>query len=83
MAEVSRSGFFRGLIVFICAGAAFIVGYYGVSLLVEAFNRHGSPGGDALLFTLGVILLVLSPVAFIAGIVYWTSARSSPGEKDS
>jgi hypothetical protein len=74
MASVFRSRFFRGLIVCIFAGTAILVGYYGVSLLVEAFNGHGSPGGNALLFVLGLILLVLSPVAFIVGIVYWTSS---------
>jgi hypothetical protein len=72
MVSASRSRIFRGLIVCIFAGAALFVGYYGVLLLVQAFNGHGSPGGNALLFVLGLILLTLSPAAFTAGVVYWT-----------
>ena len=83
MASASRSRIFRGLIVFLFAGAALLVGYYGVLLLVQAFNGHGSPGGNALLFVLGLILLALSPAAFIVGIVYWTLSRPSQGEKNS
>jgi hypothetical protein len=83
MASVFRSGFFRGLIVCIFAGAAILVGYYGVSLLVEAFNAHGSPGGNALLFALALILLALSPVAFIVAVVYWTSTSPNSGGKNS
>jgi hypothetical protein len=67
MAFVLRSRYFRRLIVFMFAGAAGFVGCYGVWLLVEAFNRHGSPGGNALLFVLGLILLFLSLAAFIVG----------------
>lgn len=76
MTSVFRSRIFRGLIICIFAGAALFVGYYGVLLLVQAFNEHGSPGGNALLFVLGLILLTLSPASFTAGVVYWTS--SSP-----
>jgi len=83
MALVSRSRIFQGLIVFIFAGVALLVGYYGVLLLVQGFNGHGSPGGNALLFVLGLILLALSPAAFIVGIVYWTLSRPSQGEKNS
>jgi hypothetical protein len=83
MASASRSRIFRGLIVFIFAGAALLIGYYGVLLLVQAFNGHGSPGGTALLFVLGLILLTLSPAVFIVGIVYWTLSRPSPGERNS
>ena len=79
MASVFRARFFRGLIVCIFAGAALFVGYYGVLLLVQAFNGHGSPGGNALLFVLGLILLTLSPAAFTAGVGYWTS--SSPNSE--
>jgi hypothetical protein len=83
MASVFRSRFFRGLIVCIFAGAALLLGYSGVSLLVEAFNEHGSPEGNALLFVLGLILLALSPGAIIVAVVYWTSSSSNSGGKNN
>ena len=67
MVSVVRSRFFRGLIAFMLAGAALIVGCYGVLLLVESFNGHGSPEGNFVLFGLALTLLVLSTCAFIFG----------------
>jgi hypothetical protein len=83
VASVFNSRFFRGFIVFLFAGAALLVAGYGVLLLVEALNGRGSVGGNVLLFALGLILLVLSPAAFIFGIVYWTLSRPSPEGNDS
>jgi hypothetical protein len=77
MASVFRSRFFRELIASIFAIAAVIVGCYGVFLIVEAFNVHGSSGGNALLFALGLILLVLSVAALIVGsLLAFVSAHS-------
>jgi predicted PurR-regulated permease PerM len=83
MSSIFRSRFIRRVVVFMFAGGALLVGYYGLSLLVEAFDRHGSPGGNAILFALGLILLVLSPLAVIAGVVYWTSSSPNPGDKNT
>jgi hypothetical protein len=70
MAWVPSSRFFRAFVVFMFSGTTFLVGFFGVSLMVAVFNR-----GNALVFVLGLILLILSPTAFIAGVVYWTSSR--------
>jgi len=83
MSSIFRSRFIRGFNVCMFTGVALLVGFYGVSLIVEAFDRHGSSGGNAILFALGLILLVLAPVAFIFGVVYWTRSRPSPKENNS
>jgi hypothetical protein len=67
MISVFRSGFFRGVIVLMFASGALIVGGYGVLLLVEAFNGHGSSAGNVLLFALGLLLLFLSVAAIVVG----------------
>jgi hypothetical protein len=82
MASVTRFRFFQGFVVFMFSGAALLVGWYGLSLLVESFNGHGSPGGNILLFAIGLILLVLPPVHLIVAVVYWTSPSPDPGDKD-
>jgi hypothetical protein len=61
-------------------GVALLVGYYGLLLLVASISTHGSPGGDVLLLIFGMILLILSPVTFIVGVVYWTP--SPPDSED-
>jgi hypothetical protein len=71
MVSVARSRFFRRCLALICLGAALIFGCYGVLLLVDAFDPHGSPGGNVLLFALGLVLLVPSLVVFIAALNYW------------
>ena len=63
------------------AVAALLVGCYGVSLLLEAFNAQGSPEGNALLFTLG-LALILSSVIVIVVIVHWKSSPPSRGDKN-
>jgi hypothetical protein len=83
MATVFRTRFFQGLIVFMFTGAAFLVGRLGVSLLVGAATSHGSRGGNILSIGLGLILLLLSPVAFIVGIVYLILSGPSLGDKNS
>ena len=83
MASVSHFRFFRGSVVFMFAGAALLVGWYGLSLLVESFDGHGSPAGNVLLFALGLILLVLSAVTFIVGVVRWTSSSPNPRDKNT
>jgi hypothetical protein len=83
MASVSRVRFFRTCLAFFFVGAALFVGGYGVLLFVEAFDGHGSPGGNVLLIGLGLFLLCLSPIGFIAGIINWRLAHSSPEGADS
>jgi predicted PurR-regulated permease PerM len=83
MASVSRFQFFWEFVVFMFAGAVLLVGCYGLSLIVESFDGHGSPGGNAVLFAIGLILLVLSPVAFIVGVVGWTSSSPNPRHKNT
>jgi predicted PurR-regulated permease PerM len=83
MASVSRFQFFREFAVFMFVGAVLLVGCYGLSLIVESFDGHGSPGGNAVLFAIGLILLVLSPVAFIVGVVGWTSSSPNPRHKNT
>jgi len=83
MASVSRSRVFRGFIVLVLSGAALLGGYSGLSLIAEAFDRHGSVGGNAIFFAVGLVLLGLSPVALIVGVVYWTSSSPNPGDKNT
>jgi hypothetical protein len=59
---VVRSRILLRLFIFLLGGAALVVGCYGVLLLVEAFDKHGSTVGDIVLFTFGLTLLVLSAV---------------------
>jgi hypothetical protein len=72
MASIFHSRFFRGFIVFLFAGVAFLVGGLAVSLLVEAVTGHGSAGGNIFSIVLGLILLILSPVVLILGIIIAT-----------
>jgi|HubBroStandDraft_6_1064221.scaffolds.fasta_scaffold322747_1 hypothetical protein len=81
MAVGSRSRFFRGFIVLMWASAALLVAGVGLSLLVSSLDGHGSLAGNTVLFVFGLILLVLSPVAFIVGVVYWRSQPTNSGEK--
>jgi len=83
MASVSRFRFFRGFVVSVFAGAALLVGWYGLSLLTESFNGHGSPGGNVLLFALGMILLVLSPVSLLDAVVRSTSSSANIRDKNT
>jgi hypothetical protein len=71
MASVARSRFLRRCLALFAVGSALIVGWYGVLLLVEAFDGHGSPVGDFLLFGLGLFLLILSLIALIVGLNIW------------
>jgi predicted membrane channel-forming protein YqfA (hemolysin III family) len=77
---ISRSRFFRGFLVFVFLGAA-LFGCLAVRVLVEAATGHGSFGGNILLMGLGLMLLVVSAVAFIVGIICWRS--SQPCRKDA
>jgi len=40
-----------------------MLGCYGILLLIEALNAHGSPEGNSLLFVLGLFLVVLSAIS--------------------
>jgi hypothetical protein len=68
MPSIFHFRFILRLVVFASAAAALLVGYYGLLLLVEASDRHGSSGGNAIFFVLGLTLLVLSTVAVIVAI---------------
>jgi hypothetical protein len=75
MASVSFSRFFRTCLALFFVSAALFVGGYGVSLLVEAFDGHGSPGGNFLLIGLGLFLLGLSLIVLVIGVSMWTLAH--------
>jgi hypothetical protein len=83
MASVFRSRFFRGCAALFFLGAALLVGCYGVLCLFEAFDRHGSPGGNALLFGLGLLLLCFSAIFLIVGLSNWRLAHPSPVDVSS
>lgn len=68
MSTIFCSRVVRRLVALIFAGALLLVGYYGLLLIVEAFDQHGSSAGNAIFFIIGLTLLVLSPFAFIVGI---------------
>jgi hypothetical protein len=75
MASVSRSRFFRGCVLLSFLGAAVLVGFYGFSVLLESVNGRGNNGGNALLFAIGFILLLLSLGIFVFVAKYWTPQR--------
>jgi hypothetical protein len=81
MASVFRSRIFRTCLALFFFGAAFIVGCIGLLLIFEAFDVHGSPVGNALLFGLGLFLLALSPIVLIVGLFNWRLAH--PRIKDA
>ncbi len=82
MASAFRYRFLQDFGVFVFAGVWLLAGWFGLSFLVESFNAHGSPGGNALLFALSLILLVLSLTTFIVGIAYWKQSRPSSADKN-
>ena len=71
MSFISRSRFFRGLMVSMCALTALLVGNYALLVLGEAFKGNGSVLGGAILFAFGLILLILSPTVFVLGVWKW------------
>ena len=83
MAFVSRLPFFRGCSAFFFFAAAFGVGCYGVLVLFAAFDGHGSVLGTTLLFGLALLLLILSPIVFIAGLTIWRKTHDRRDEADS
>jgi hypothetical protein len=78
MAPVSRSRHFRGLIVFLFGGAALLVVWLAVSLLVEVVTGHGSSAGNILRIGLSIFLFAVSAILSIVAIFNWRS--SHPGE---
>jgi hypothetical protein len=68
--SVSRSRFFRGLLVILFIGAV-PIGGLAVSLLVEAATGHGSVASNILIMGFGLMLLFGSAVLLIVGIIYW------------
>jgi hypothetical protein len=65
----------------VCTGllaviAALFIGGYAVWILVEAFDKNGSPGGGGLFLVAGLILLLLSGAVLSVGI-RWSRARDT------
>lgn len=75
MGSVFRSRSFRGFIAFLFAGVALVIGWIAVWLLYDAVTGNGSSAGNILRIAIGLPLLVLSPAAFIFGIIYWKSSQ--------
>ena len=73
MAFIQYSRFVRRLVSVASACAALLIAGCGLSLLFASLRAHGSIGGSTLLFLTGLILLALSPVAFIVAVMIWTS----------
>ena len=77
MPGISRSRFFRGLLVFLFLGPA-LFGCLAVRLLVEAATGHGSLAGNILIMGRGLMLPVLSAIVLIFGIIYCRLSRPRP-----
>jgi hypothetical protein len=58
-----RAGALCALIVATCSGC------FALLLLAGAASGSGSPGGNVLTLALGVLLLLVSVIAFIFGVV--------------
>jgi hypothetical protein len=78
MASVDRPRFFRGCLALSLFTVAFIVGEYGVLLLLVAVDGRGSSGGSAVLFGLGLFFLILSQFIFNVGLINWRFANPCP-----
>jgi hypothetical protein len=81
MAPVVRSQHFRGLIVFLFGGAAVLVAWLAVSLLVEVVTGHGSSAGNILRIGLSILLFAVSAIFSIVAILNWRSSRPSEENK--
>ena len=83
MASSVRSRFLRGLIVFLFGGAALLVGWLAVSLLVEVATGNGSSAGNILRIGLSIFLFAVSAVLSIVAILNWWSPHPFEGNKTS
>ena len=81
MAPVVRSRYFRGLIVFLFGGAALLVVWLAVSLLIEVVAGHGSSAGNILRIGLSIFLFAVSAILSIVAILNWRSSHPSEGSK--
>ena len=75
MSSVFLSRFFRELTVLVFAGAAILVGCYGVLLIVQFFTGHGSPGGSTFVFALGFLCLCVSAAVLVICSMKWWSRQ--------
>jgi hypothetical protein len=81
VSSVYRSRQFRALAAGLCSVAAFLVGYYGVLLVIESFRGYGSAFGDAALFVAGLFLIGLAVVIFVLVIAKPFSPRSDEQDR--
>jgi len=65
------SRFLRRLFVFLFSVSALAIGGYGILLVVESFTEHGSPGGNAFVFMIGLFCLCVSAVVLIICAMKW------------
>ena len=75
-----RSRILPRMLISLLGGIAVAIGCYGVLLLVNAFDKHGSIVGDTVLFSFGLTLLALSAFVFTVVIkrtVYHRHASSN------
>ena len=82
MVSIIRPRFFRGLFIFGSAAAMAMIACYGILVLIESFNRHGSAEGNSLLFALSLVLVLPSSAAFIFLILHWKLSRPKTIQKN-
>jgi hypothetical protein len=83
MAPVVRSRYVRGLVVFLSGGAALLVVWLAVSLLIEVMTGHGSSAGNILRIGLSIFLFAVSAILFIIAALNWRLAYPSEGNEKS
>jgi hypothetical protein len=49
--------------------------YFGMALILAAEARNGSPGGNMLVGTLGLLLLLLTPGFILFGVTVWRASK--------
>jgi hypothetical protein len=76
----ARTRFFRSCFAVFSLGSAIVVAGYGVLLLAEVFDGHGSPTGNFLLFGLGMVFVALSAVVLVVGLRILAPSRFGPKE---
>ena len=76
----ARTRFFRSCFAVFSLGSAIVVAGYGVLLLAEIFDGHGSPTGNFLLFGLGMVFVAFSVVVLLVGLRFLAPGRGDRKE---
>jgi uncharacterized membrane protein HdeD (DUF308 family) len=83
MVSIFRSSLFRAIVSCMFAATLLLAGCYGILILAESRNRHGSSGGSALLFIFGLFLLISCIATLIIWFFHWKTPGPTSAEKNN